>query len=388
MAKRFWENCLLVAAALTVTPAQAEEETRAVELSVAYTADSMATVAGGSDHRVRFLDKLQVFVDGDLDRLVGWRGATAHMEVLNSFGAMPNDSAGTLQGINNIEVPRHRLRLFEAWLEQRLSSRVSLRAGFYDVNSEFYQNDAAGLLLAPAFGIGSEMSATGPNGPSIFPSTALAVRLDAKVGGRGYVRAAMMNAQAGVLGDPGGADFNFSAGALGVVEAGIGGKSKLGIGYWRYTQGQDDIRETDGNGDPLRHVGHGVYMVSEVALTSVDKPQATYAFLRAGLSDGHSTPFVGGWQAGLLISELFTGTADSQMSIGVNQGFISSRHKANLVDAGIRPADMETQFEVTLAYPLRDFLAIQPDLQLTLDPGADADADPVVAAGLRISVDF
>ena len=82
--------------------------------------------------------------------------------------------------MNNIEVAETRFKVYEAWIEQGFGDgRVSLRAGLYDLNSEFYTNDAAGALIAPPFGIGSELSATGPNGPSIFPSTALAVRLAA-----------------------------------------------------------------------------------------------------------------------------------------------------------------------------------------------------------------
>ena len=101
--------------------------------------------------------------------------------MLNNSGGAPNDVAGTLQGVDNIEVRTPRLRLFELWLEQSLGP-ASVRAGLYNLNSEFYADDAAGQLLAPAFGIGSELAATGPNGPSIFPSTALGVRLNVDLG--------------------------------------------------------------------------------------------------------------------------------------------------------------------------------------------------------------
>jgi hypothetical protein len=142
-----------------------------LKLSGSYKADLAGTVSGGLAKRGRVLDDLQVFGDLDLDKAVGWKGATAHFELLNNSGAMPNDDAGTLQGVDNIEVTRQRARLFEAWVEQGFGDKGSVRAGLYDLNSEFYANDSAGLLLAPAFGIGSELAATGPNGPSIFPST-------------------------------------------------------------------------------------------------------------------------------------------------------------------------------------------------------------------------
>lgn len=200
-----------------------------IEFSVAYTADVMGAVEGGLTQRGRFLDNLDLVADIDLERVMGWRGASAHIDVLNNSGGIPNDDIGTLQGVDNIEVPSQRARLFEAWVEQAWGD-TSIRAGLYDLNSEFYSNDSAGLLMAPAFGIGSEVAATGPNGPSIFPSTALAVRVARSWDNHFFARAAVINANAGVIGDPGGVDYGFDQGALMVAEGGFDGDHKLALG--------------------------------------------------------------------------------------------------------------------------------------------------------------
>ena len=50
------------------------------------------------------------------------------------------------------------------------------------------------------FGVGSELAATGVNGPAIFPSTALAVRLRVTTA-RSYGALAVVNAHAGTIGD-------------------------------------------------------------------------------------------------------------------------------------------------------------------------------------------
>ncbi len=110
---------------------------------------------------------------------------------------MPSDDAGTAQGVDNIEVSRQRARLFEAWVQQSFAGdKASVLAGLHNLNSEFYANDSAGLLIAPAFGIGSELAATGPNGPSIFPSTALAARVKWAPREDLYLQAAALNASA------------------------------------------------------------------------------------------------------------------------------------------------------------------------------------------------
>lgn len=211
-----------VLALCTIAPARAQDEdgaARPFSVNVLYKADVVGVASGGAARGARFLDNLDLVADADLDRAIGWRRTSAHVSLLNNLGGRPNDLAGSIQGIDNIEVANPRLKLYEAWVEKGLGARVTLRAGLYDVNSEFYQNDAAGLLISPMFGVGSELAATGTNGPSIFPSTALAGRLRFDTG-RAYAAVAVVNAHAGTLGDEGGVDFSGNDGALLIAEAG------------------------------------------------------------------------------------------------------------------------------------------------------------------------
>jgi porin len=258
---------LMVAASVlgfSSTALAEETKDKALDLSVSYSADVTGVVSGGLAKRGRLLDNLEIGADLDLDKAMGWKGATAHALVLNNSGGMPNEDAGTAQGIDNIEVSRQRLRLFEAWVQQSFAGdKASALAGLYDLNSEFYANDSAGLLIAPAFGIGSELAATGPNGPSIFPSTSLAVRLKWTPREDVYVQAAALNANAGVLGDPGGVDTSFDSGALVIAEAGWTGAGKIALGAWRYSDKQDDIRDLTALGDPAQRTARGAYLLLE-----------------------------------------------------------------------------------------------------------------------------
>lgn len=360
---------------------------RAVEASIAYTADVIAVLRGGNDASPRYLDNLDLVADGDLERLVGWKGARAHVYLVNNLGRRPNDAAGTLQGLDNIEVPQARLRLYEAWIEQDLGHGAGLLLGLFDLNSEFYVTDSSGLLLAPAFGIGTELAATGSNGPSIFPSTALAARLRLRLGGQGYVRIALFNARAGVPGDDGGVDFSFDEGLLMIAEAGLEGRGKLAFGAWRYSLRQDDLRQLDPAGDPLRRRGQGVYMAAEYPLME-DGTRILTAFFRGGVTDGRTTFFTGSWQAGLLVEGVIAGRPDSQLSLGVAQAGLSRRFRYNLRDAGMVPSRTETGFELTFSDRLAPFLVVQPDLQYVRHPGGNARARDVIAGGVRITFEF
>jgi porin len=380
--------CAGFAGAVLATSAAAAEGDPAIQLSLAYKVDVAATLSGGLAKRGRVLDNLQVFADVDLDRAVGWTGATAHIQLLNNSGATPNDDVGSLQGVDNIEVSRHRLRLFEAWIEQGFGDQGSVRAGLYDLNSEFYANDSAGLLLAPAFGIGSELAATGPNGPSIFPSTALAVRFRWTPVEHLYAQAAVLNADASVLGDPGGVSTSFKNGVLAIAEAGWTGRGKIAVGTWRYSDPQEDLRTLSPSGDPAQATARGAYLLLERTLKGDDDSvRKTTAFARLGVSDGDTTAFKGGWQAGVLIERVFAGRPDSAFSLGLNQAFLSGKYRDNAWDAGQPLERAESAIEVTYSDRIGR-VTIQPDLQYVRNPGADRTVKDALVFIVRLGVEF
>ena len=382
----------VIAATLAVGagPAWAgESSTSPVTFSGGYTVDVAGVVSGGLAKRGRVLDDLQLGADIDLDKAVGWKGARAHVLLLNNSGAMPNDDAGTLQGVDNIEVTRQRARLFEAWVEKGFGDKGSVLVGLYDLNSEFYANDSAGMLLAPAFGIGSELAATGPNGPSIFPSTALSVRGRWTPDEHVYVQAAVINANAGVLGDPGGVCTRFAHGLLTIAEVGWRGRGKVSFGAWRYTKKQADIRDVTPEGYPAAKTAQGAYVLLERQLTGEGETavRKTTAFARLGLSDGDTTAFKGGWQAGLLVEHVFESRPDSAFSIGANQAFLTGKFRANAFDEGQRLTRAESAIEVTYSDKIGP-VTIQPDLQYVHNPGADGGVGHALVATVRFGVAF
>jgi porin len=367
----------LAAPFLVCAPASADD---AVNWSLAYTGDVVVGWNDEIDAGGRYLDNLDLLADVDLEQVASWRGATLHAHVLNNSGAAPNDRFGTLQGVDNIEVPRARLRLFEFWVEQAFDGG-SLRAGLYDLNSEFYANESAGLLMAPAFGIGSELAATGANGPSIFPSTALAIRGRIETGEHGAIKLAVLNANAGVVGDPGGVDYGFDNGALIIGEYTWSGAANFSIGAWGYTDSQDDIRDLDGFGDPVKRDARGAYVAFERSVSD-----SMTGFVRVGMSDGDTTPYAGGWQAGVLVDTPLASRPDSQISFGAYQGVLSDKHRANENDIGINAARGETGIELTYSDQITPWLRVQPDLQIVLDPGGDRDRDDLWVFGLRFEI--
>ncbi len=384
---------LLLAACTLPMPLRAEDEegqvdAPAITLEGEYVIDIVG-VAQGTATGVRHVDLLTLTGTIDLEEAAGWHGAQLVGEVIAGTGREPNLLAGTLQGIDNAEVSKNRVKLYQFYLAQEFADlplRVS--AGFIDLNAEFYSNDAAGLLMAPAFGIGSELAATGPNGPAIFPSTALTLMVHAEPSPETYASLALVNAESGVLGDPGGIPAVLREGALVIGEAGVTSFGKLALGAWAYTRRQDDLRLLDASGDPLPQRARGAYLLLEVpfgthaAAAEPDTPAASM-FLRAGISDGNTTPYSGGWQAGVLVNGVFAGRPESQLSLGVNQAFLTEKFRLNEADAGTPRGRIETGFEITLADRVAPWLTLQLDSQFVRRSERDPGARDAVIVGLR-----
>ncbi|SUS03254.1 Porin [uncultured Defluviicoccus sp.] len=370
-------------------PAQeAEGGDDAIVFGLTYKADISGVLAGGDSKAGRLLDNLEATAEISLEDLFGWTGGKVYGHLLSNSGRAPNDIAGTLQGVDNIEVARPRAKVYQLWFEQAFADgRGSVLTGLYDLNSEFYQTETAGLLIAPAFGIGSELAATGPNGPSIFPSTALALRGRWEVTEGNEIQGAVLNASAGVLGDPGGVDLSFDNGALLIGEWVHSGDVTVRFGAWGYTDDQDDIRDVDTFGAPLLRKAHGVYASVEGEIAKFGGSTVS-AFVRAGTSEGHTTPYAGGWQAGMLVLAPFESRPDSSFSFGLNQGLTNSRERANFRDAGGTPSTGESAIEITYADKITENLTLQPDLQFIRDPGADKGRDDVVVATLRATLEY
>lgn len=374
----------IVALANLTPPASAQEAVpeSALSLDLVYKGD-VVSVAAGETRGARYLDNLDLMAALDLDRAVGWQGGSAFVSLLNNLGGRPNDLAGTLQGVNNIEVGTPDLHLYQAWFQQNFAGdRLSVLVGKYDLNSEFYSGDAAAHLIAPAFGIGSELAATGPNGPSIFPRTDLAIRLRAG-DERRYVQAVAIRAPRGT------ADTGRVRSTLFVAEGGLHGSTAIGIGGWAYSRRQPRIAPPGVTLAEGTAASHGVYLLVEQDLAGeADKPGHWRAFARAGLSDGRTTPFAGGFQIGLTGRGIVPLRPDSQLSIGVASADLSTPYRrANPV--GEPPlTGSEGMVELTYSDRIAPFLTLQPDVQYVRRPGGLRDVDDAVVLGLRAIVEW
>eukprot|EP01035_Chromulina_nebulosa_P035678 gene35678-47970_t len=174
-------------------PASANERPAGpVTLSLVYTADLRGNVRGGIATGTRYLDNVDLQLSVDADRLIGWKGARLFVYGLYNNGTpFSTELVGDVQSVSNVETDVRALRLFEAWIEQDIGQRGSLKFGLYNLNAEFDTTRSGGLFLLSSHGIGPDFSQSGRNGPSIFPVTSLALRGEMKFGSNWLARGAV-----------------------------------------------------------------------------------------------------------------------------------------------------------------------------------------------------
>ena len=70
-----------------------------------------------------------------------------------------------------------------------------------------------------------------------------------------------------------------------------------------------------------------------------------------------------------MVERILKDRPDSAFSVGVQQGYLSSRMRGAVIGGGIDASNDDTGFEVTYSDRLNDRITLQSDVQIILDPG-------------------
>jgi porin len=392
---------LLALAALTLAePALAQDERptgyprsanersgRPVTLSAVYTADIRSNVVGGVKRGTRYLDNLDLQVAIDADRLVGWHGARMFLYGIYDNGVSISRLVGDIQTISNIETRVPAARLFEAWIEQDVGRNASVKAGIYNLNSEFDTTQSGGLFQISAHGIGSDIAQTGRNGPSIFPNTSLAVRGELKLGENWLAHVAVLD---GVPGDPAhprrtAVALSGQDGALVIGEVNyLKGGTKAAIGAWGYTARFDPLLPSAATG----RGNTGAYVFAEHRLvgTRADTAAGLAGWLRFGVADTRYNPIASYLGGGLVYTGMTPGRGDDQVGISFASATFGNRYRQSKALAGAAIDRREVVVEAVYSAVIASWLRVQPDLQYVVNPGGDTQRADALVIGLRVKV--
>ncbi|MFK5986029.1 MAG: carbohydrate porin [Pseudomonadota bacterium] len=345
-----------------------EESEQGLKSEIILTLESVSNLNGGIEQRSGFLQNLDITFEVDTKNASLWDNGTFFVYFLGSHGSNPTEYIGDIQASSNIEA-FDTFKLYEAWYEHQWGD-FSLLAGLHDYNSEFDVLESAGLFFGSSFGISPDTSQLGP---SIFPTTALAIR-GLWLNEAGYfVRGAIYD---GIPGDPDNESgthiiLKKSDGLFNALELGQETNNyKIALGGWYHTTDYTDFADKDRNNNK------GIYLIAE---HHIGKDSALFVQLGSAQEDRNEIGrYVGlGWHT----TNLFNINDEAGFAIAHARASKDNRKLNNLESA-------ETAFELSYAYLLNKHVHIQPSLQYVMNPSMDSNIDNATVFAIRLTLSY
>lgn len=383
-----------------------------LQTTLAYTGALVSNVAGGQHRGSIYQGAGLVQFNLGLGKVIGWKGAQAFFSLLDTRGASTDSLVGVLQGVYALEAPPG-LRLEEAWIQQDvLGNRLSLLAGRYDINFEFYRIQSSAIFFNDSFGLGPELDLSGARGPSTFPFTAVGARVAYKLVTNVVLRTALLD---GVPVDrPDGGIHLFAPGdgvfAIGEAELvkrpatpatrrrdrrypiGRGPpriyETKLAVGGWTYTARFPDLVDTLANGTPRMHRGSsGAYLIGDATVWRARSKQSTLSlFGQLGFGDPRVVSvgaYVGG---GLTMAGPFRTRPNDLAGLAIASAQTGSHFRRAQRAAGIPPSHTETTLEAAYIAQVARWLDVHADLQYVIHPGGTTTRRNALVPAIQIAV--
>ncbi len=388
-------------------------DARGIVPSAVYDGEVLLNARGGASRGATYLGAFRLQLLFDAERGFGWQGTSFFASALQTHGGNPSDLVGDAQGTSNLAAPPG-AQLYEAWLQQNLlANRFSVLAGRYDLGSEFYRSQSAGLFVNSSFGIGPEFGQSGPRGPSIYPDPSLGARLSLKPARGVVLRVALLDgvpvsrsrgapglfarsdgllfvAEQAFLARPGGSERGVSPHLRIGRNSGLRPyRHKFAVGGWCYTARFDDVSQRLPDGRAVRHIGSsGAYLIGDALLrggSAVQSAQVS-AFVQVGFGDSRVNRFGYYTGAGVVVSGLFQALANDELGLAVAVARNSSHYLDLQRQNAVPVKDSEASIELTYLFQLGQHLALQPDLQYVLGPGSDPTLGNALVAALRFEL--
>jgi porin len=379
-----------------------------LEFTLQYAGEGFGVGSGGIYRRSSYEGRLEFSGDLNLEKFMGWRGASMHATWfwIHNSGHNVAEHVGSISDPSNIDATPT-TRLFTAWFQQDFNSIASLRVGQLDADAEFFTSDTAGGLLNGTFGWGDILAANITNGGPAYPLAAPAVRLKVNPTAQTSVLVGVFSGDPvgkpcalsdPQLCNPHGTNFSTYGGALWIGElhyklnqgehaVGLPGVYK--IGGWYATADYPDqhygINATggvislgvDSTATPVPRKGDwGIYAIADQTVWQQGE-RSMSLFVRTGFSPSDRNLLSWYVDGGAGFKGLIPGRPADVLTFGVAYANISDDAAAADADAlafngppgFIR--DYEMVLEVNYAYQVAPWWIVKPDFQYIVHPGGN-----------------
>lgn len=404
-------------------------EDRGVEFFGSYTAEVWGNVAGGENRGAVYTGLLEFGLTLDMEKLVGWEGATFHNSWLWLSGQDASEKlvGDDIWGVSNI-AGFNTLRMFELWFQQAFYDDLfSIRLGQLSADQEFAISEYAGLFIDGTFGFPAALTASLPGGGPQYPLGTPGVRLELNPTDWFTFRTAAFQ------GDPFDEDVNRhgfryrldrAVGYLfmneaefrwnGFSDADLPGTFKSGAWF------SSSEFSAPGNDDVSLWGNTGFYFILDQALYRPDGKASDLSGSdgKAVMSGGKGSaktfaPIeqskvssgLGGFtrfafeptdrneisfyfDAGLVYQGLIPARPADSLGVAMGYAKLSPGAVSSLRDDGAVDPGYSIMVEVTYQAVITDWFIVQPDIQYIIHPSATRDFANSLVLGLRTTVTF
>ena len=421
---------------------------KGLEISGGYTAEVWGNTTGGLKQGAVYTGLLDFGATLDLEKLVGWKGASVSTTWLWLSGRdASEDLVGNFLTISNI-AGFNTLRMLELWFQQDFFQRedegspgLSIRVGQLTADSEFVISDYGALFTNGTFGWPAFLYTNIPEGGPGYPMGTLGVRVAVTPWEWMTVQSAVFqgNVFAQDVNRHGFRwDLNSDQGYFWINELqvrwnqgdnprALPGQGKFGA--WFHTadfadpffdQEGNPLADEDSSGNPLTHQwNYGFYWILDQMLYREPGEVVTTASSsdEKSVADSKSAKQVVqtevkpsdqglGWfgriafepqdrnflnfyfDTGLVYTGLIPTRHEDQIGIGFAYAQLTNGARRALEFEGSRGVGAEMVLEFTYKCILTPWLYIQPDAQFIINPGGTQDLQNAFVIGGRVSVNF
>jgi porin len=360
-------------------PVRASFARAGINYGASYTGEYFDVASGGLSRGSSYNGLVDAYVDVDLDRLLGWKGAAVHANVYYLHGEGPTAKhVGNLFAVSNLE-GLETFRLDELWFEQALlEDKLKVRLGALAADTEFFISDTAGAFLNGTFGWAGIVAADMVQGGPAYPLTSMGARLQFDPTENVSILAAIYNGSPAnpFAADPQadnrhGVDFRFGDSALMIVEGqfryDIGLPGTVKLGGWR--QFNDNVYTDFLTGAPVDG-SHGLYAVVDQQIWKNGSDQSVSVFTRVSGSPTRQNLIDYYVDTGILFTGFVPSRPNDAFGAAFGYGHISNRYAASEI-AAMQPviSDYEAALEINYTTELAPGITVIPDFQYIWNPG-------------------
>ncbi len=390
-----------------------------IMFSFNYTGEGFFNLSGGIKQGGTYLQSIDMILALDTRKLLSWKGGTIFLYGMANNGGKPSSFTGDAQGVSNIEA-YSTIKLYEAWIQQDLfNNRLSLLAGFYDLNSEFQKLQSSSLFISSPQGVGTLLGQSGLNGPSIFPTTTLGFRIKLQLSRRFYFQTLVLNGLAGNPNNQNGTQLILDGenGILSTSEIqyiirtngernvihGRKLKNRLGrmvdsghigkfaLGAWYYTASFPEIVHISSPaGVNMIRGNAGAYFIGELKTfnEAAHPEQGLTAFIRLGLDNSRINRFEAFTGGGLVYLGLIPGRDADETGLAFAIASNGNSYKTMQESEHQSVTQAEWILEFTYQWIAFPWLNLQPDIQYIINPDTNPLVKNAFAFDLRASIAF